>query len=135
MQTDKMVFVFGSNEAGIHGAGAAKYAHDERGAIMGCCFGHTHRGDRIGSFAIPTKDHLIKNTIQRDVIWNYVKAFLIYAGGRPDLKFQVTAIGCGLAGLKHEDMAAMFWVHPSNCYFDLLWDEYLPAGTRFWGTF
>jgi hypothetical protein len=50
-----MVFVFGSNEAGIHGAGAAKCALDEHGAILGQGVGR--QGD---SYAIPTKGHYIK---------------------------------------------------------------------------
>lgn len=130
-----MVFVFGSNEAGIHGAGAASYAHHHRGAIYGRGYGHTHRGDQIGSFAIPTKDRLIQKTLPLRVIKAYVGGFLTYAGGRDDLEFQVTCIGCGLAGLKHEEVAPLFQIHPSNCLFDTLWEPWLPEGTRFWGTF
>lgn len=36
---ENQVFVFGSNEAGIHGAGAAKTALDNFGAIRGRGFG------------------------------------------------------------------------------------------------
>lgn len=45
------VFVFGSNLAGIHGAGAAKLAYEKFGAIKGQGFGLQGQ-----SFAIPTKD-------------------------------------------------------------------------------
>lgn len=134
MDTSNMVFCFGSNEAGQHGAGAARHALLHRGALMGCGFGHTRDRQGRESFAIPTKNRSIKHTLDLKAIQHYVNGFLTYAGGRPDLQFQVTCIGCGLAGLKHEDVAPLFRNHPSNCYFDLLWQEYLPAGTRFWGT-
>jgi len=35
----KDIFVFGSNESGIHGSGAAKFAYDELGAIWSNGFG------------------------------------------------------------------------------------------------
>lgn len=50
-QSIKMIFVFGSNEAGRHGAGAAKTAMRYHGAEYGKGFGHYGN-----SFAIPTKD-------------------------------------------------------------------------------
>lgn len=52
----------------------------------------------------------------------------------PELTFQVTCIGCGLAGLKHEDIAPMFKDAPGNCVFDTLWKPWLPDA-EFWGTF
>ena len=45
------IFVFGSNEAGIHGAGAARLANKKFGAMWGVGFGLTGQ-----SYAIPTKD-------------------------------------------------------------------------------
>lgn len=155
VDTSKMCFVFGSNEGGIHGAGAAKYAALCRGAKFGCGFGHTGAEDiktAPGSFAIPTKSLLIEKrhttvwksvgpTLPLDVIQRYVNAFLTYAHARPDLQFQVTCIGCGLAGLKHEDIAPMFYGASDNCYFDNLWFPYLTVGAgdkpqhKFWGTF
>jgi hypothetical protein len=44
------IFVFGSNEKGIHGKGAALQAKKVFGAVQGCGFGLTGN-----SFAIPTK--------------------------------------------------------------------------------
>lgn len=131
---NKMVFVFGSNEGGHHGAGAARYAYTHRGARHGVGYGHTYEGIRH-SFTIPTKDRTIRHTLDLKAIKHYVDGFLTYAGGRPDLDFQVTCIGCGLAGLKHEDVAPLFEIHPSNCFFDETWKPWLPEGTRFWGTF
>jgi hypothetical protein len=133
MDTSKMVFVFGSNEAGHHGAGAAKYAFQHRGAHMNRGYGHIGQ-----SFAIPTKDRFIDKTLSRAKIRAYVWGFIAYAEGRLDLEFQVTCIGCGLAGLSHEDVAPLFLeaVNLPNVYFDTLWAPYLPEeGTKFWGTF
>lgn len=137
MNTNRMVFVFGSNEAGIHGAGAARYAYKHRGAILGVGYGHTHINNEFSkhSFAIPTKGFWIRKTLPLQAIRNYVDGFLTYAGSRMDLEFQITQIGCGLAGLKAKDIAPMFSIHPSNCWFDKAWEEFLPEGTKFWGTF
>lgn len=138
---NKMVFVFGSNEGGHHGAGAARYARHERGAINGIGYGHTwgsplsaHNQQRH-AFAIPTKDRFIKHPLNLHKIEDYVTGFLAYAKGRDDLEFQVTCIGCGLAGLKHEQIAPLFEIHPENCWFDEAWKPWLPEGTKFWGTF
>lgn len=125
----KMVFVFGSNDAGIHGAGAAKFAIT-KGAKLGKSYGHHGQ-----SFAIPTKDFTVANTLPLDRIHDYVRGFLAYARGHRKINFQVTCIGCGLAGLKHEDVAPMFINAPKNCYFDELWRPILGDEYQYWGTF
>ena len=112
---NKQVFVFGSNEAGRHGAGAARVAYEKHGARWGKGFGHY--GD---SFAIPTKDMSIM-TLDLTVIRKYVEAFLQYASAHKDLTFKVTRIGCGLAGYTDQEIAPMFWEAPSNCLFDDMW--------------
>lgn len=128
MDVSRMVFVFGSNEAGRHGAGAAKYAHDRRRAQYGTSFGMTGT-----CFAIPTMDwNLRPLTVQ--LISKYVEIFLDFAERTPPTNYQVTCIGCGLGGKTHADIAPMFVSAPSNCYFDLLWEKWLP-GKQFWGTF
>jgi len=96
------VFVFGSNEAGIHGAGAAKTALDKFGAVLGQGFGPQGQ-----SFAIPTKNWKV-STLSIIFIQQYVVRFLMYADYHPELKFYVTEIGCGLAGYEPEDIAWMF---------------------------
>jgi len=96
------VFVFGSNEAGIHGAGAAKTALDKFGAVLGQGFGPQGQ-----SFAIPTKNWKV-STLSIIFIQQYVIRFLMYADYHPELKFYVTEIGCGLAGYEPEDIAWMF---------------------------
>jgi len=103
------VFVFGSNLAGRHGKGAALWARQHRGAVYGVGLGLTGN-----SFAIPTKDRDLK-TLPLDEISRYVDRFLRFATDRPDLTFQVTPIGCGLAGYKPEQIAPMFRGAPANC--------------------
>lgn len=115
----KAIFVFGSNEAGIHGAGAAAFAYAKRGARYG--FGYGHSGD---SFAIPTKNEDIR-TLPLDIINAYVCGFLAYATGKRKLKFMVTRIGCGLAGYTDADIAPMFVGAPLNCIFDEKWRPFL----------
>ena len=76
----KQVFVFGSNEAGLHGAGAARVAYEKHGARWGKGFGHYGN-----SFAIPTKNLNIE-TLELNTIRKYVEAFLQYAAAHKDLK-------------------------------------------------
>lgn len=125
----KKIFVFGSNDAGVHGAGAAKFAYEKKGARWGKSYGH--HGD---SFAIPTKDENIE-TLSLHRIQLYVDGFLAYAMGHRKLDFQVTRIGCGLAGLQDKDIAPMFASAPMNCTFDELWKPYLGEAVEYWGTF
>lgn len=70
-------------------------------------------GRQGSSFAIPTKGYRLE-TLPLYRISNYVKMFLEYAECNPNLSFNVTAIGCGLAGYTPEDIAPMFKNHPDN---------------------
>jgi hypothetical protein len=96
------VFVFGSNLAGRHGAGAALYARRNHGAIYGIGVGRQNN-----SYAIPTKDCTL-NSLPLPVIEHYVYEFLEYAIYNPQDRFIVTAIGTGLAGFTVEQIAPMF---------------------------
>lgn len=129
MDTSNMIFVFGSNLRGIHGAGAAKLAYENRGARWGKGVGIAGK-----SYAIPTKDKTIRHTLPLTTIKGYVDEFLTFARTVPDIEFQVTCIGCGLAGLKHEDVAPMFKHAPSNCWFDTAWKPWL-GECGYWGHF
>lgn len=103
------IFVFGSNLAGRHGKGAALTARIQHGAINGFGIG------RVGnSYAIPTKDERIR-TLSLERIHQYVHQFITYASTHPELEFNVTAIGCGLAGYQPSDIAPMFKSAPPNC--------------------
>jgi hypothetical protein len=103
------VFVFGSNLGGRHGKGAALYAKQHRGAIYGQGVGR-----QGSSYAIPTKAANLK-VLPLSAIAIYVTAFLAYARQNPKLTFEVTRIGCGLAGYKDDDIAPLFKGAPSNC--------------------
>lgn len=105
----RKIFVFGSNLRGVHGAGAAKCALEEHGAIYGCGIGM-----QGNSYAIPTKDWNIR-TLPLGQIHIHVEHFIRFAKANPDLTFQVTRIGCGLAGYTPEVIAPMFKGVPDNC--------------------
>jgi hypothetical protein len=109
------VFVFGSNLAGRHGKGAALWARQHRGAIYGQGFGR-----QGNSYAIPTKGKRIE-TLPLHVIREYVESFLWEAHHRPGEQYQLTPIGCGLAGYTPEQIAPMFKDAPPNV---LLPDEF-----------
>lgn len=123
-----MIFVFGSNLDGIHGAGAAAYAHKHRGAQWGVGEGPT------GScYALPTKGHKI-SYMTLNTIKLHVSKFIHYAVNHPEELFQVTQVGCGLGGWKAKNIAPLFLGASSNCLFDTAWREYLPPGAAYWGT-
>jgi hypothetical protein len=110
-----LIFVFGSNLQGIHGAGAAKHAVEKHGAIYGIGVGM--QGD---SYAIPSKDEHIQ-TLPLDVIYQYAAQFTEFAVRNPDKKFFITRIGCGLAGYTDIQIAPAFVNVPDNCVLPDLW--------------
>lgn len=141
MTLKQPVFVFGSNTAGIHGAGAARYAYDHYQAAMGRGVGMTG-----WSYAIPTKGHTeskgwngrvnrgIGGPLTLKEIKKHVEAFKNFAQMNPEWEFKVTRIGCGLAGFTDEQIAPMFVGCPSNCTFDGAWHPWLGDNVRYWGT-
>ena len=112
------IFVFGSNLAGIHGAGAAKVARDHFGAPWGAGYGLMGR-----AFAIPTKDEKVE-TLPLDVIAKYVHVFALFTRMFPERSFFVTRVGCGLAGYSDSQIAPMF-LGTRNCSFAEQWKPYL----------
>lgn len=113
------VFVFGSNKAGRHGAGAALEAKESYGAKYGVGEGKTGN-----AYAIPTKDENLK-VLSLQEIANSVYTFLEYAENHPYLTFNVTEVGCGLAGYSPEEIAPLFWGAPDNCIFSSRWRRIL----------
>lgn len=111
------IFVFGSNLAGRHGAGAAKFAINNHGAKYG-----KGVGLQGNSYAIPTKDEQLK-PLSLGIIESYVQRFLEFAEWHPELTFNVTKIGCGLAGYKESQIAPMFEAAPSNCHLPFGWEQ------------
>ena len=91
------IFVFGSNLAGMHAGGAARAAYEKFGAIWGQGTGLQGR-----SYAIPTMQGGV------ETIRPYVDSFIEFAKSRPDLRFLVTRVGCGIAGFADEEIAPLF---------------------------
>ena len=112
---DEPVFVFGSNLAGRHGKGAALFARHNRGAVYG-----VGRGPTGNAYALPTKDANLA-TLSLDEIQGHVNDFLDYARAHPELTFEVTKIGCGLAGYSESDISPMFAGAPGNCMLPQNW--------------
>lgn len=106
-----MIFVFGSNRQGRHGAGAALYARQHHGAKYGVAEGPTGE-----AYAIVTKE-LRRGypPVTLDEVREGVERFLEYARTHYDQTFQVTRIGCGLAGFTEEEIAPLFSEAPYNC--------------------
>lgn len=109
------IFVFGSNLAGRHGKGAALYARQHYGARYG-----QGQGRQGNSYAIPTKGHSLEVLSLRD-IRGWVNAFIAYAINHPDVEFDLTPIGCGLAGYSQEEIKPLFKHAPANVYFTKEW--------------
>ena len=80
------VFVFGSNEQGLHYGGAAKAAAENFGAIMG-----QGNGLQGKSYAIPS-----------------MSGIGVFAKANPEKRFLVTEIGCGIAGYSIGEVAPLF---------------------------
>lgn len=114
-----MIFVFGSNEAGKHGKGAAFDALRYHGASYG-----QGTGRQGNSYAIPTKTKTLK-PLHLEKIQSSILVFLDYAKNHPELLFNVTRIGCGLAGYSDIEIAPMFKGLTSNVIVCGRWKEIL----------
>jgi hypothetical protein len=116
------VFVFGSNLAGIHGAGAARAAFELFEAQYGCGKGWQPNAK---SYAIPTKDNRIQ-TLGLAEIAVYVGDFVRLTQSPFVLNngYWVTRVGCGLAGYQDHEIAPMFR-GAQNCSFPVPWRPYL----------
>lgn len=115
------IFVFGSNLAGRHGAGAALDARRKHGAVYG-----VGEGLQGSSYAIPTKDRALKPRTL-DEIRASVETFKAFAREMldvPEVTFQVTRIGCGLAGYTDAQIGPMFADAPANCELPVNWECY-----------
>lgn len=109
------IFVFGSNIHGMHGGGAARFAHQRFGAEWGVGEGITGR-----TYALPTMEG--KASLKRAV-----DHFIACAKQHPELTFLVTAIGCGIAGYTPAEVAPLFKEATSleNVYLPkIFWDYF-----------
>lgn len=123
------IFVFGSNLAGIHGAGAAKFAHEQHHAIFGQGIGRTG-----SAYAIPTKDENIL-TMPVTRIVPHIDVFRDYAKVNCQLDFYVSRVGCGLAGYTDAQIAPLFHCMPNNVFLPEEWKPLLtscPISNQWW---
>jgi len=102
------IFVFGSNLAGSHGGGAAKYAKDNFGAEEGVGEGFTgkcYAFPTLGTHLEMRKDSELKISVAK-----LYKACEVNS----DKTFLLTAVGTGIAGYPVEYMKHLFDNPPAN---------------------
>lgn len=112
------IFVFGSNLLGEHHGGSARAAHDNHGAR----WGHA-RGLCGNSYAIPTLGKNYEKLPLEDIDFD-VRIFRSFARQHRDMKFNIVAIGCGIAGFKPDEIGPMFANAPDNCVLPKEFEEY-----------
>jgi hypothetical protein len=113
------IFVFGSNDVGRHGAGAALWALRNKGAIYG-----QGQGFQGQSYGIVTKKQVSAFnrgliSLSLSEIEKNVEIFFRDVESHRDKKFYVTRIGCGLAGYKDSQIAPLF-VNAIKAYAELV---------------
>lgn len=134
---DKLIFVFGSNEKGIHGGGAAKVARFQHGAILGQGYGLQGDSWGIPTCALPTG--MPNHEIELEKVAGYVTRSIDEWKQAPaNWRFKVTQIGCGLAGWSAEQIVPLFLNAPNTCTFDTAWKPIFLAldgcdKRKYWG--
>lgn len=102
------VFVFGSNLAGKHIAGAARQAREQFGAVDGTAKGVTgqcYTFPTLGTRLEPLRTRRLLDA--RDTLYRTCKS-------NPDKRFLLTKIGCGIAGYPEPFMKTLFTNPPDN---------------------
>ena len=121
------IFVFGSNPEGRHGAGAAKIAREQFGAIYG-----QGEGLQGNSYALPTKDLRVKEnrglrSIPESQIIESIRKLYDVAKQNPSKQFKIayrntnSASLNGYTGLEMIDMFLKAGSIPSNIVFSKEW--------------
>ena len=122
------VFVFGSNDLGVHGDGAALAARRYYGAKLGQGSGIQGRSYGIVTRRVipfqPGQKKTELETLTLDQIAEEVEKFINFTIERTDLRFLVTPIGTGKAGYENKDIAPMFR-GAKNCRFPDTWITFL----------
>lgn len=113
------IFVFGSNLAGRHGAGAALIARNKFGACYGVGCGRTGN-----AYALPTKD-IELNTLPLERIRREIKRFREHTKKNKGEIYFITRIACGLAGYEDSEVAPLFRGATRRCNFPIEWKEFL----------
>lgn len=127
-----VIFVFGSNPEGRHGAGAAKVAIEQFGAIYG-----QGEGLQGNSYALPTKDLRVKEnnslkSIPEEEIISNIKKLYETARKNPNKTFKIAYTNSAdektLNGYTGREMSQMFLKAgpiPSNIEFSENWKSLL----------
>ena len=124
------IFVFGSNPEGRHGAGSAKVAREQFGAIYG-----QGEGLQGNAYALPTKDLRVNEnrgyrSISPEQITENIRRMYQCAKEHPDKKFKVAYRNqpnerslCGYSGRELMEMfkEACDGNYPDNIYFSEEW--------------
>lgn len=110
-----LVFVFGSNLGGRHGAGAAYHAVKCHGAIYG-----NGEGLQGSSYALPTLGHHLETLPFRDVE-SACERFVVFAEEHQELRFDLTKVGTGLAGIPEPMMKYALMDAPRNVLWPVGW--------------
>lgn len=115
------IFVFGANLSGRHGRGAARFAKRYRDAAYGVGLGPTGT-----AYALPTKDASL-NPLPLTAVLDHLDDLFAYAASHHDSRFQLTRVGCGLAGASPEQEAVLIQKAleaPENVYLPGVWEQH-----------
>lgn len=113
------IFVFGSNEAGRHGKGAALEAAKHWGAQRG-----EGRGLQGSSYAIATKDRQLK-PLAFSLIEEQIAECVHFIRQHREWNFWVTRVGCELAGFADENIAPLWKGASNNTSFAQPWKPWI----------
>lgn len=113
--TPSQIFVFGSNTAGVHAAGAAKQAVNKFGAGEGVGEGLTGQ-----CYAFPTLGRYMEKR-GRSSLENSRRLFFRIAKKNPEKEFLLTRVGCGIAGYEESFMKSLFRNPPKNVVLPKEW--------------
>jgi hypothetical protein len=118
--SENEIFVFGSNLSGIHGAGAAEYALQHFGAVL-----WEGEGLMGQSYALPTKRANVYDTCSLEEISGAIERLYQTARQNPQLRFYLTRIGQGYAGLKESVIRPLIEkaMRPSNVIPWWVWEN------------
>ena len=116
------IFVFGSNDKGLHAGGVARAAQRKFGAKMGIA-----EGPQGQSYAIPT----VGDGIGPQEIGEAFRRFVDYAKTHPENTFLLTAIGCGHGGYAPDILSQYLedGIHVSNIHYPMVfWQAFKKRG-------
>lgn len=102
MKQPVIVFVFGSNDEGRHGKGAAYHAKK----FYGAKYGKAH-GRQGNAYAICTKSLRPDGMVTLANVEESLAVFKRHATRHEKESFLLTAVGCGLAGFNVADIIAI----------------------------